>query len=199
MRSGITGQSIIRPDWLLQIGREVEAFVRALPGRTADPSCLEHFFAALPAPELDLERWILREIKLRLAFLLERPLPGTRAEQARRLLADEYRKPWTLASLARAVGSNRTTLQAEFHTLTRTTVHQFLVQRRVSAAVQLLESSDLKVSRVSREVGYRSHSAFIRHFKKITGLTLTSYRGARQKPAPAFRERVPAEREPHVA
>jgi AraC-like DNA-binding protein len=102
--------------------------------------------------------------------------PRTRAEHARQLLVRDYQRPWTLAALARAVGCNRTTLQEEFRTLTRTSVHRFLVRRRVSVAQQLLIRSNLKVSRIAQEVGYRSPSAFARHFKIVTGLTLMMYR-----------------------
>ena len=170
----------------------MDAFVRSLDGRAADPLSLERFFSALPVPESDLERWILHGIRDRLTMPLGFAGTATRAEHARRLLFDEYRKPWTLVLLARAVGCNRTTLQSEFQTLTQTTVHQFLVRRRVSMALRLLEDSDLKISRVSREVGYRSHSAFVRHFKRITGVTLATYRISRHA-TPAVREGVSAE------
>ena len=102
-----------------------------------------------------------------------------RAERARQLLEQNYQRPWTLAGLARAVGCNRTTLQEEFRMLTRTSVHRFLVRHRVSVAQQLLAGSDLKVSRVAQEVGYRSASAFARHFKILTGSTLLTYRTRR--------------------
>jgi len=191
MRAG----SILRPEWVVQIARAVDAFIRSLAGGTAEASRLERFFISLPPPELDLERWILRDIRDRLALLQGRIGWHTRAEHARQLLVDEYRMPWTLPSLARAVGCNRTTLQEEFHTLTGTTVHQFLVMRRVSVATQLLEQSDLKVSRISQEVGYRSHSAFVRHFKRIMGVTLSTYRGSQHR-RPVVRDSFPAEQAP---
>jgi AraC-like DNA-binding protein len=77
------------------------------------------------------------------------------------------------------VGCNRTTLQQEFRKLTGTTVHRFVVQRRVEAAAELLATTLLKVSCVSGEVGYRSHSAFARHFKSIVGVTPVRYRSVR--------------------
>jgi AraC-like DNA-binding protein len=192
MSLGMSAGPLVRPEWLLEIARAMDAFVRSLDGRAADPSSLEHFFNALPLPERDLERWILHGIRDRLAMPVEVEGTLSRAEQARQLLFDEYRKPWTLVLLARAVGCNRTTLQSEFQTLTQTTVHQFLVRRRVSMALRLLEESDLKVSRVSREVGYRSHSAFVRHFKRITGVTLATYRTSRHATS-AVREGVSVE------
>ena len=79
------------------------------------------------------------------------------------------------------MGCNRTTLQEEFHDLTGTTVHRFLVRRRVSVAAQLLDAAAAKVLCVSLEVGYQSYSAFFRHFKRITGDTLASYHASRSR------------------
>jgi AraC-like DNA-binding protein len=61
------------------------------------------------------------------------------------------------------------------------------------AAQQLLTESDLKISCIGQEVGYRSHSAFARHFKSVTGSTLTMYRGSRND-STAVRVRLSAER-----
>jgi AraC-like DNA-binding protein len=59
-------------------------------------------------------------------------------------------------------------------------MHRFLVQRRIAVAARLLGHSDVKVSRVSEEVGYRSHSAFVRHFRKLTSVTPAAYRTLRR-------------------
>ena len=185
---------LLRPKWVFQVAREVELFVQSLRDEAANPRSLDLFFASLPVPEHELERQLLHELHSRLTPLTRQGVT-TRAELARQLLIQEYRKPWTLVSLARAVGCNRTTLQEEFRTLTRTSVHKFLVRHRVSVATQLLTESDLKVSRIAQEVGYRSHSAFARHFKNETGSTLTTYRMGRNGSA-AARARLPVKRAP---
>jgi AraC-like DNA-binding protein len=185
---------LLRPKWVFQIAREVERFVQSLRDEAAKPRSLDLFFASLPVPERELERQLLHELHSRLTPLTHERVT-TRAELARQLLIQEYRKPWTLVSLARAVGCNRTTLQEEFRMLTLTSVHKFLVQHRVSVARQLLTGSDLKVTRIAQEVGYRSHSAFARHFKNETGSTLTTYRMGRNASA-AGRARLPVKRAP---
>lgn len=182
----------VRPEWMLQIAREVDAFVRSLAGAKAEPSRLDRFFTSLPPPERDLEQRFLTDLRDRLSHSCGLDARWTHAERAQQLITADYRRRWTLAGLARAVGCNRTTLQEEFHKLTGTTVHRFLVRRRVAAAARLLEDVNLKISCISLEVGYRSHSAFARHFKTITGLTLTKYRKARHGSA-AFHDRVPVE------
>lgn len=190
---GTDADCLLRPEWVLRVAREVDAFARSLVGARPESSRLERLFTSLPEPKGDLEQQFLDGLRRWLSLSHGPKRPQTRAERARHLIVHEYRKPWTLTDLARAVGCNRTTLQEEFQRLTGTTVHRFLVQRRVAVAAQLLEDSDLKASCVSLEVGYRSHSAFARHFKMIIGTTLTGYRKSRLCP-PARRDHVSVER-----
>ena len=185
---------LLRPEWVFQVAYEVELFAQSLRNTEAQVPCLDGFFTSLPMAERELEHQLLSELRCRLASLCHQHV-RTRAERARQLLIQEYWKPWTLAGLARAVGCNRTTLQEEFRTLTRTSVHRFLVRYRVSVAKQLLAGSDLKISCIGQEVGYRSHSAFARHFKSVTGSTLTTYR-VNRKGLVAGQERIPVERAP---
>jgi len=166
---------LLRPDWAFHVAHAVERFVRTLRDDGGEPPYLDRFLTTLPVPERELEHQLLQELRQRLANLAHQ-YANTPAERARQLLLDKYQQPWTLDGHARAVGRNRTTLQEAFRRLTRTSVHRFLVQRRVSVAKQLLAGSDLKVSRIAQEVGYRSHSAFARHFKSLTGSTLMTYR-----------------------
>jgi AraC-like DNA-binding protein len=171
--------SILRPEWVYQVARHVERFVRSARDTEAPP-CLDRFLTSLPVAERELEHQIIDDLRRHLVTLGQRP-SGAPAERALRLLVEDYRQPWTLEGLARTVGCNRTTLQKSFRTLTSTSVHRFLIRHRVSIAKQLLTGSDLKVSSIAHEVGYKSHSAFARHFKSLTGSTLTTYRVRQNK------------------
>jgi AraC-like DNA-binding protein len=166
---------LLRPSWAFRVARAADTYVRSLPESGGQPDYLDRFLASLPVPERELEQQLLTELRQRLTTL-SRHYAHTPAERARQLLVQQYQRTWTLQGLARAVGCTRTTLQKDFRRLTRTSVQQFLVQRRVSVAQRLLTGSDLKVSSIAREVGYRSHSAFARHFKTLTGSTLMTYR-----------------------
>jgi AraC-like DNA-binding protein len=183
---------LLRPDWVFSVACEVDLFIQSLMGEAPRTISIGGFFDSLPAPERQMERQLLRELRERIANL-PRERDTTRAERARQLIVQDYQKPWTLADVAREIGCNRTTLQEEFRSLTRTSFHKFLVRHRVSIAQQLLATSDLKASCIAREVGYKSNSAFARHFKSITGFTLTTYR-LRHGGSPAYREQIPAER-----
>ena len=78
--------------------------------------------------------------------------------------------------------------------MTSTSIHRFLVGRRVREAQRLLVVSDVKTSCVSQEVGFRSASAFGRHFKRITGVTLSAYRAAAAAPSAVGDEFLLSER-----
>ena len=149
---------LLRPEWVSRVARDVDAFRTLFGSDSRDTGCVDRFLTSLPPAECAVERQILSDLRQRLT-LVHATVSGTPAERARRLLNDDYRQRWTLAdSSARRVGCNRTTLQEEFHDLTGTTVHRFLVRRRVSVAAQLLDAAAVKVSCVSLEVGYQSYS-----------------------------------------
>ncbi len=168
---------LLRPDWAFRVARAAERYVRSLPESGGQPDYLDRFLRSLPVPERELEHQLLEDLRLRLTAL-SRHYAEAPAERARRLLVQDYQRTWTLGGLARAVGCRRATLQKDFRRLTSTSVHQFLVRHRVSVAKQLLTGSDLQISRIAAQVGYRSPSAFGRHFKSLTGSTLTTYRVA---------------------
>jgi AraC-like DNA-binding protein len=173
--SGTEVRVFLRPEWVYRVAREVETFVATARIERTSLESVEGFLSSLPVSEGEFEYRLVEELRRRLLSLAPRR-PDTPAERAQQILISQYQKPWRLRELAREVGCNRTTLQEGFRRLTRTSVHQFLVHQRVSVAQRLLAESDLKVSRIAQEVGYSSHSALARHFKNVTGTTLTNYR-----------------------
>lgn len=65
------------------------------------------------------------------------------------------------------------------------TPHQFLLQNRIRKAQRLLETS-ATITEVALATGFCDQSHFIRHFKKIVGLTPTEYRLACNTTLPLF-------------
>jgi len=63
-----------------------------------------------------------------------------------------------------------------FHDLVGTTPHQFLARRRIEEAKRLLETSDLSVTELALEVGFKDLSAFGREFKNEVGESPRDYR-----------------------
>ncbi|NNM89068.1 MAG: helix-turn-helix domain-containing protein, partial [Phycisphaerae bacterium] len=57
-------------------------------------------------------------------------------------------------------------------------VFTYLIERRVAAAMVRLRSSDEKVLAVGLNCGFRDPAYFNRKFRKIVGMTPTTYRAA---------------------
>ncbi len=88
---------------------------------------------------------------------------------------------WSVDRLARLVGMARATLQRRFLQDTGMTVGAFVGRARLMAAAELLGSTDATVATVSRQVGYRSESAFSRAFRDESGFTPARFRRHHQQ------------------
>jgi AraC-like DNA-binding protein len=107
-------------------------------------------------------------------------LAGLRDEVVGKAIAALHQEPardWSLASLAKAVGSSRTVLAERFSKLVGQPPMQYLTRWRIQLAAQLLKTGR-KVSAVALEVGYESEAAFSRAFKKITQVAPAQWRKA---------------------
>jgi AraC-like DNA-binding protein len=110
-------------------------------------------------------------------------LAGLRDEVVGRALALLHARPgepWSLADLAREVGSSRSKLAERFTLLVGRPPMQYLAQWRMQVAANLLLQSGAKVASVGLEVGYDSEAAFSRAFKKATSLAPGAWREARR-------------------
>lgn len=87
-------------------------------------------------------------------------------------------KPWTVASLASAVVMSRSAFADRFTELVGASPIQYLTERRMHAACQLLHDPDIGLAQIASRVGYRSTAAFSHAFRRWTGLTPGMYRRA---------------------
>jgi AraC-like DNA-binding protein len=85
-------------------------------------------------------------------------------------------KPWTVASLAAAVVMSRSAFADRFTELVGVSPIQYLTERRMHAACQLLHDPDIGLAQIAARVGYRSTAAFSHAFRRWTGLTPGMYR-----------------------
>ena len=115
-------------------------------------------------------------------------LAGLRDPIVARALALVHERPdqsWTLAELARTVGSSRSTLAERFTHFVGIPPMQYLTQWRMQLASRLLADGAAKVSAVGREVGYDSEAAFSRAFKKVAGESPARWRTRRATGLPS--------------
>ena len=90
---------------------------------------------------------------------------------ALRLMHGEVAHPWTLATLASAVGMSRSAFSARFAERVGRPPLDYLIRWRMVLARQRLLEADRSVASVASTVGYGSQSAFAHAFKRTFGVT----------------------------
>ena len=79
---------------------------------------------------------------------------------------------------------NREKLQTGFHNLVDSTVHAYIVRRRLElAALRLLETDD-SIKVIALDSGYKKQRSFNKTFKQLYNLTPASYRRENREPTP---------------
>ena len=73
-------------------------------------------------------------------------------------------------------GLSRRSFDRRFRAATGYSPREYLHSLRVEEAKQMLEASQLSSEEISEAVGYADPRAFQRLFRKLTGLTPSSYR-----------------------
>ncbi|WP_411036361.1 helix-turn-helix transcriptional regulator [Shinella sp. BYT-45] len=102
-----------------------------------------------------------------------------RVMEARDILDGNLISPPTTLELARRVGVNITTLQANFRTVFDTTIFGYVREQRLTMGRILLAEHGLSVADAGRKVGFSSPSAFAAAYKRQFGHPPTSERSAR--------------------
>ncbi|KAF0815242.1 Regulatory protein SoxS [Andreprevotia sp. IGB-42] len=103
---------------------------------------------------------------------------GSRLDQALLVVHDRYNTSITLDELARLCGSNRTTLNTHFRTVTGQSVRAYIIGLRMQMAATLLRDTLLPITEIMSRVGYDNPSNFTRTFRSATGKTPRDYRDA---------------------
>jgi AraC-like DNA-binding protein len=97
---------------------------------------------------------------------------------ALKLLHNNPAAPWTVASLAAAVGVSRAALARRFHHLVGEPPMTFLTSWRLSLAADLLREPGATVGSVAPQVGYSSAFALSAAFKRVRGMSPAEHRAA---------------------
>jgi two-component system response regulator YesN len=87
-----------------------------------------------------------------------------------------YRRPLTVAVVARALASSPRQLQRAFGEVGETTFSDYLREVRLRNAAELLAHQPLTVRQVSFLVGYRQPAHFAKAFRRRFGVTPSQYR-----------------------
>lgn len=168
--------------------REDAAYARAV---------LEHFSLAFQACQhpADGYEFSVRSALSQIFLLLRENLQETgrriptqqdmRMKQMLSWLDEHYSEPVTVSQLAAATGVCVRECQKIFSSLLHLSPMQYLLRRRIAAAAELLEWSDLTVCEAGMRCGFENPSYFSKQFKAVTGVSPKEYRRGRQAPGKA--------------
>ena len=90
-------------------------------------------------------------------------------------IQQNYAQKMTNQEIAEKFHFHPTYLSDAFKKVYGKSLHQYVMERRVLAAISLLEENKLTVEEVARAVGFYDSSYFSRYFKKVTGASPKQY------------------------
>jgi AraC-like DNA-binding protein len=96
--------------------------------------------------------------------------------RARRLIDECYDSPLDLKQISQEACLSRFHFLRLFRDTFETTPHQYLIQRRIEKAKELLRSPRLSVTDVCFEVGFESLGSFSALFRRCVGAAPVAYR-----------------------
>lgn len=89
---------------------------------------------------------------------------------ARSLIEEHYASNMTITEVAKQVGLNRTKLSEGFSELFGVTVHGYIIEKRMDAAIDMLRDGRA-LQEIAIHAGYQSAASFCRAFKQHFGST----------------------------
>lgn len=92
-------------------------------------------------------------------------------------------EPLSLAQLAERCSWSERHFSRVFKQHTGQTFLHYIQHLRIKKSCELLRSSQLKISHIAEESGYKNMDVFLTHFKRIAGMTPREYRRMVQEPS----------------
>jgi AraC-like DNA-binding protein len=111
--------------------------------------------------------------------LLPKPSYSALVTRAVELVDRELAEPLTGDFLARRLGVSRPYLAAIFRRETGHTLHDYVTERRVTRAKELLQHSELGIGEIASRLGFKTIFHFSRVFKEQTGQSPRKFRNQR--------------------
>jgi AraC family transcriptional regulator len=99
-----------------------------------------------------------------------------RLKRATEYMMANLGQPISLADIATATGLSRMHFAAQFRVATGQRPHEYLLQRRIERAQELLLSSDLALIEIAFDVGFKTQAHFTTVFTRLVGETPNVWR-----------------------
>ena len=113
------------------------------------------------------------------AQFIEQPVADASSQQLGPALAwalEHLAENLAIDRLATIAAMSRRTFYREFHAVTGTTPHRWLIAQRIILARRLLETTRQSVTEIAQQSGFDDISVFRRHFTSQAGVSPTTYR-----------------------
>lgn len=91
-------------------------------------------------------------------------------------IEENYNERLTLKQLAEESFYNPNYLSTLFKEYVGKTFSEYVTEKRMESAIELLRSTDQSIEQICYQVGYSSRKQFYRHFRAYTGVTPKQYR-----------------------
>jgi AraC-like DNA-binding protein len=101
--------------------------------------------------------------------------------EALKLVHDDPKREWSVATLAQKVGMSRSAFAERFTETVGVSPMQYLIQWRMQKAGMLLRAGDAGIAEIAEQVGYASNVAFAKAFKRSMGTTPGEWRQRAQR------------------
>ncbi len=111
--------------------------------------------------------------KLHMFELSENTNPATTCAE---YIHAHYNTDISLYTLCRLVGINRTTLNEKFKEQYQCTCMEYLLRYRLKISQELLSNTNLKITEIAENCGFKYNTYFEKQFKKRLGITPAAYR-----------------------
>ena len=152
-----------------------------------DLALFRRLLADFASGQIERRKLALLEIELRLRRLAMSPAETSvavhpsssglsKAEQMANFVAENYQQPLKVESIAKAVDLNAHYATDLYQKLFGTGINESITQHRVTHAQRLLATSDLKITEVAFESGFRSVRRFYAAFQDICGQSPRQFR-----------------------
>lgn len=122
------------------------------------------------------ERKNVRNLEHIWGELTQEPKEDSPVENVKRIIAEHITAEISREELARQVYMSPDYLSRLFKKETGLSLSEYMIQKRISLAKQLLETTDLSIVEISQRTGFSYSSYFVRIFKKKAGVTPQQYR-----------------------
>ena len=91
-------------------------------------------------------------------------------------ITDQPQHDWSLEEIAKEIGISVSHLQRLYRELFGTTITEDVIAARITMAEYLLLHTELRITEIAAECGYKSETHFMRQFKKRKAMTPTQFR-----------------------